>query len=38
MDFTIVIKFVLCAREYSIDFTKVTTFENLSVFGVGMAV
>ena len=36
MDCIIVIKGILCKK--SIDFSKVTTFENLPVFGVGIAV
>ena len=39
MGFTIVIKCVLCAKGgLCIDFTKVATFEKLSVFGLDMAV
>ena len=39
IDFIIVIKGVLWAggRGYSIDYPKVTTFENSLVFGVGIA-
>ena len=38
MDFVIIIKRVLCTEGQSIDFPKVTTFENLPFFRVGIAV
>ena len=38
MDFIIVINGVLCTGGLRIDFPKVATFENLHVFGVGIAV
>ena len=38
IDCIIVIKGILCTGGLSIDFSKVTTFENLPVFRVGIAV
>ena len=39
MDFIVVVKGAICKGVCKrVDFPKVTTFENLPVFGVGMAV